>query len=186
MTDITNLMNTYRECARNLWNAYFSPREFAWDLHDEYESIRKLLFDALVVYELDLNEESSGHDAAPPPVLKVVPYATSVPILINRPSDDGAGYWDQEMDMSVSESDIQLEFLDYFDFSKYPVKDFQFYRCRILQFPKHAEYEGREALIETSHGKIFYEEQAQSRDMNEDRANRSKTRGKFTWPRRKS
>jgi hypothetical protein len=49
MTDITNLMNKYRECARNLWNAYFSAYEFTWDLHEKYESIRKLLFDGLVV-----------------------------------------------------------------------------------------------------------------------------------------
>ncbi|HWF06708.1 MAG TPA: hypothetical protein VHA06_23655 [Candidatus Angelobacter sp.] len=158
MTDITNFMNTYRECARNLWNAYFSSREFTWDLHSEYESIRKLLFEALVVYELDLYKECCALDTVPPPVLKVVPSATTVPILINRPSDGGGGYWDQEMDMSVGEGDVQLMFLDYFDYSQYPVKDFQFYRCRILRFPTHTEYEGREALIEASHGKVFYGE----------------------------
>ena len=59
------------------------------------------------------------------------PRPTSVPILINRPSDGGAGYWDQENDMSVGEGDIQLIFLDYFDYSQYPVKDFRFYRCKI-------------------------------------------------------
>jgi hypothetical protein len=126
VTDITPLMNTYRECSRNLWNAYFSLREFTWDLHEEYESIRKLLFEALVVYELDLYEECSEHDTVPPPVLNVVPDATSVPILINRPSDGGAGYWDQEKDMSIKEGEVQLAFLDYFDYSQYPVKDFHF------------------------------------------------------------
>ncbi len=160
MKDITPLMNAYRECSRNLWNAYFSSREFTWDLHDEYESIRKLLFEALVVNELDLHEECSEHDTVPPPILKVAPDATSVPILINRPSDGGAGYWDQEMDMSVDEGDIQLAFLDYFDYSQYPVKDFHFYRCKILQFPGHAKYEGREALVEVSHTKVFHDEQA--------------------------
>jgi hypothetical protein len=160
MKDITPLMNTYRECSRNLWNAYFSLREFTWDLHDEYESIRKLLFEALVVNELDLYDECSEHETVHPLILKVVPDATSVPILINRPSDGGAGYWDQEMDMSVSEGDVQLIFLDYFDYSQYPVKDFHFCRCKILQFPGHATYEGREALVEVSHTKIFHDEQA--------------------------
>ena len=164
MTDITNLMNTYRECSRNLWNAYFSSREFTWDLHFEYESIRKLLFEALVVYELDLDKECCAHDTVAPPALKVIPSATTVPILINRPSEDGGGYWDQEMDMSVSEGDIQLMFLDYFDYSQYPVKDFKFYRCRILQFPKHIEYEGREALIEVSYGKVLMVNRSVSRD----------------------
>jgi hypothetical protein len=96
MTDITNLMNTYRECSRNLWNAYFSTREFTWDLHDEYENIRKLLFEALVVCELDLYKECCAPDTVPPPVLKVFPSATSVPILINRSNDSASGYWDQE------------------------------------------------------------------------------------------
>src|ERR1700674_3767515 len=127
MTDITTLMNIYRECSRNLWNAYFSSREDTWDLHGAYESIRKQLFEALVVNELHLYEECAEHDTLPPPVLKVVPRTTSVPILINRPSDGGAGYWDQERDLSISEGDVQLAFLDYFDYSQYPVKDYHFY-----------------------------------------------------------
>src|SRR6266581_2155860 len=159
MTDITPLMNTYRECSRNLWNAYFSPREFTWDLHGEYEGIRKLLFDALVVYELGLYKECCARDTVPPPVLKVVPGATSVPILINRPSEGGGGYWDQEKDMSVGAGDIQLRFLDYFDYSQYPVKDFRFYLCKILQFPSHAKYEGREALVEVADTLVFHDEQ---------------------------
>jgi hypothetical protein len=158
MKDITPLMNTYRECSRNLWNAYFSSLEFTWDLHDRYESIRKLLFEALIVNELHFCEECSEDDTVPTPALKVVPDATSVPILINRPSDGGAGYWDQEMDMSVGEGDVQLAFLDYFDYSQYPVKDFRFYRCKILQFPSHAKYEGREALLEVSHTLVFHDE----------------------------
>jgi hypothetical protein len=160
MTDITSLMNTYRECARNLWNAYFSSREFTWDLHDEYENIRKLLFNALVVYELDSEIECCGIGTALSPMLNVVPSAKSVPILINRPSKDGNGYWDQEMNMSVGTDDIRLMFLDYFDFSQFPVKDFKFYRCKILQFPKCIEYEGREALIEVSDAKIFHDAEA--------------------------
>jgi len=165
MKEITPLMNTYRECSRNLWNADFSLREFTWDLHDEYESIRKLLFEALVVNELDPYKECSEHGTVPPPVLKVVPRTTSVPILINRPSDDGAGYWDQEKDMSVNEGDIQLAFLDYFDYSQYPVKDFYFYRCKILQFPGHAKYEGREALVEVSDTKVFHDNNDRGLDL---------------------
>lgn len=158
MKDITPLMNTYRECSRNLWNAYFSSREFTWDLHDEYESIRKLLFESLVVNELGLYEECCDHSTVPPPVLKVVPRPTSVPILISRPSEGGGGYWDQENDMSVGEEDVQLAFLDYFDYSQYPVKDFRFYRCKILLFPSHTKYEGREALVEVSDTKVFHDE----------------------------
>lgn len=157
MTDITDLMNQYRECARNLWNAYFSAHEFTWDLHEKYESVRKMLFEGLVAYQLDLSRECCG--PVDLPNLKVVPSGNSVPILINR-SSEGGGYWDAEKDMSVSKDNIQLIFLDYFDWSQFPIKDFNFYRCRIVRFPKCVEYEGREALIEVLNGKVFHEEES--------------------------
>lgn len=52
MRDITDLMNTYRECSRNLWNVYFSRRENIGGSLDAFRQIRELLFDSLVVSEL--------------------------------------------------------------------------------------------------------------------------------------
>jgi hypothetical protein len=153
MRDITELMNTYRECSRNLWNAYFSSRENTGAPEDTYQQIRRLLFEALVVDEL-LYE---GDEVPPPPVLKVIPSSTSVPILIRRLSEQG-GYWDEVRDMRIGPDDIELAFLDYFDFSQYPIKDFHFYLCTILSFPNHVEYEGRQALIEVPRGRVFDEE----------------------------
>jgi hypothetical protein len=92
------------------------------------------------------------------PVLNIVPEERSL-ILIKRLSGPGeAGYWDQEKDMIVGPSDITLAFLDYFDFSQVPIKDFQYFRCRVLSFPSHCEYEGREALLAVSHAKVFYDD----------------------------
>ena len=65
--------------------------------------------------------------------------------------------------MIVGPSDSTLAFLDYFDFSQIPVMDFYYYRCKILSFPSHANYEGREALLEASGAKVFYDEPAQKR-----------------------
>ena len=94
----------------------------------------------------------------PRPVLRAVPEGRSV-ILINRPSEVGeAGYWDQEKDMVVTSSDIKLLFLDYFDFSQVPIKDFHYYRCKILKFSNHAKYEGREALLSVVDARIFHDE----------------------------
>ena len=114
--EITDLMNTYRECSRNLWNVYFSRREDIGASLDAFEQIRELLFEALVVSELvrDGTKEGEENDL---PILKVVPRPRSE-ILINRPSEPGgAGYWDQEKDLVVGPDDITLQFLDYFDFS---------------------------------------------------------------------
>jgi hypothetical protein len=159
MRDITELMDAYRECSRNLWNVYFSKRENVGGSLDAFEQIRELLFDSLVVSELSYEGEAEGEDI-PPPALRVVPETTSL-ILIKRLSGPGeAGYWDQEKDLGVGPDDITLAFIDYFDFYEVPIKDFRYYLCKILGFAGHAEYEGREALSEVTNCKVFHDESA--------------------------
>jgi hypothetical protein len=158
MRDITELMNAYRECSRNLWNVYFSKRLNIGASLDAFEQIRELLFNSLVVDELFYEGDAEGENI-PPPVLMVVPRLRSL-ILIRRPSDDGNMYWDQEKDMVVGPDDIALRYINYFDFSQVPIKDFHYYRCKILSFPSRVEYEGREALIHALDGHVFHDEEA--------------------------
>lgn len=159
MRDITQLMNAYRECSRNLWNVYFAKRENVGASLDDFERVRELLYDSLVVSELPYEGIAEGQDV-PPPTLMVVPRARSL-ILIQRLSEPGqAGYWDQEKDMVVGPDDISLSFADYFDFSEVPVKDFRYYLCKIVRFPRHADYEGRQALLEVSDATVFHDELA--------------------------
>ena len=160
MRDITELMNSYRECSRNLWNLYFSKREDIGGALDVFGQIRELLFDSLVLSELSYKEEAEGKDI-PPPSLRVVPSERSL-ILINR-STESSGYWDQEKDMVVGPRDITLAFLDYFDFSQIPIMDFRYFRCRVLSFPSHPDYEGREALLEALDTKVFHDESGDER-----------------------
>ena len=156
MRAITELMNAYQECSRNLWNVYFSGRENIGCSLDAFEQIRRLLFDSLVLSELFYEGEAEGEDITPP-ALKVVPRERA--FLIERPGGLGeAGYWDQEKDMVVGPNDITLAFLDYFDFFQIPIMDFRYYRCKILSFPSRAEYEGREALINAVDGLVFHDE----------------------------
>ncbi|MGC1485969.1 MAG: hypothetical protein WA789_19435 [Candidatus Acidiferrum sp.] len=158
MRDITELMSTYRECSRNLWNVYFSKRKDIGDALDVFEQIRELLFDSIVLSELSYEGEAKGQDI-PPPALEVVPTERSL-ILIRRLTEQG-GYWDQEKDMVVGPDDIALEFVDYFDFGQIPIMDFRYFRCRVLGFPSHPDYKGREALLEVSGAKVFHDEAAE-------------------------
>src|SRR5437879_1134324 len=96
MRDITELMNTYRECSRSLWNVYFSKLEDV-EASDTFEQIRALLFDSIVGRQLFYEGGEEDGDI-PPPVLRVVPWPRQV-ILIERPSADSNHYWDQEKDM---------------------------------------------------------------------------------------
>jgi len=100
----------------NLWNVDFSGRPDIGGSLDAFEQTRHLLFDLLVVSELFYEGEAEGEDI-PAPALRVVPRERTL-ILINRPSDDGNGYCDQEKDMVVGPNDITLAFIDYFDFSR--------------------------------------------------------------------
>jgi hypothetical protein len=157
MRDITNLMNAYRECSRNLWNVHFSSRENIGGSLDAFGQIRDLLFTALVVDELFYEGAAEGKDI-PSPAIRVVPRERS-PILINRLGGPGAsGYWDAEKDIVVSPDEVTLEFLRYFDFSQIPIMDFRYYRCKIVSFPSRTEYEGREALLEAVNGKVYHDE----------------------------
>jgi hypothetical protein len=159
MRDITELMNTYRECSRNLWNVYFSKRKDIGDALDVFEQIRELLFDSIVLAELSYEGVAKGEDI-PPPTLKVIPQRSL--ILIKRLSGPGeAGYWDEEKDMIVGPDDITLAFVDYFDFFRPPIMDFHYCLCRILSFLSHAVYEGREALVEVIKAKIVHDESAE-------------------------
>ena len=159
MRDITELMNSYRECSRNLWNVYFSKRKDVGDALDVFEQIRELLFDSIVLSELFYEGAAKGEDI-PPPSLKVVPQRSL--ILIKRLSKPGeAGYWDEEKDMMVGPEDITMAFIDYFDFFQPPIKDFRYCLCRILSFPSHVGYEGREALVEASNVKLVHDESAE-------------------------
>src|ERR1700722_17233025 len=100
MRDITDLMNAYRECSRNLWNVYLSSRENIGGALDAFGHIRDLLFAALVVDQLFYLGPAEGKDI-PPPALRVVPDGRSL-ILINRASGPGgSGYWDGEKEIGV-------------------------------------------------------------------------------------
>ncbi len=161
MRDITELMNAYRECSRNLWNVYFSKRANIGGSIDAFEQVRELLFESLVVSELSYEGEEVGD--IPPPSLKVVPRVSSLILIRRLTGPTEAGYWDQEKDMVVGPGDITLAFVDYFDFCEVPIKDLRHYLCRILTFPAHADYEGREALLEVTDAKVFHDESADQR-----------------------
>src|SRR5262245_25527689 len=54
-SDVTPLMDSYRECARHLWNCYFAKDaepEQDWNLRDDFNNLALGLFRALVLRKL--------------------------------------------------------------------------------------------------------------------------------------
>jgi len=157
MRDITDLMNEYRECSRHLWNTYFSGKENVGAALDCFSQVRPLLLKGIVEDELNYECESNV-DELPPPVLKVVPQERSSIIIkfLKKPGE--AHCWGDGKHTHVGPDEIELDFLDYFDWAQWPIREFHYYLCRIVRFSSHPQFEGREALIELLHGRVFHDE----------------------------
>jgi hypothetical protein len=156
--DITDLMDHYREAARSLWNTAFRVQEDlqSWDARDQFEQIKKLLFQALVVARLEEGHCCDLYNLADNHTFHVVPNSVEpVPIMIQRPREgDQNHYWDDPV-ARVKASDAALHFLDYFDWNDMASADFQYYRVRIVAFPSQPHLVGREALLEHLYAKVL-------------------------------
>jgi len=158
MREITNLFDHYRVVARSIWNTGFwsEPELQNWDSRDQFEQITRLLFKALVVARVVGGHCCDLSSLPPDHAYYVVPMGTGpVPISIERPREgDRNHYWDDPVG-EVKSTEVELHFLDYFDWDEMGYIDFQYYQVRIAAFPSQPHLVGRDALIEHLHAKVF-------------------------------
>jgi hypothetical protein len=158
MQDITDLMDHYRITGRSIWNAAFwsQPELRNWDSWEQFEQIKNLLFSALVVGRLEQIGCCADLATVPRPILQVRPgQSSTVPIMIHLPRQgDRNNYWDDPV-REITGEETELHFLDYFDWDKMNYIDFQYYRVKIIGFPSQPHLQGREALLQHSHAKVF-------------------------------
>jgi hypothetical protein len=69
------------------------------------------------------------------------------PIMVNRSQE--SGYWDHPL-VHVTK-DVKLAFLCFFDWDQVGVKDNQYVRVVIVDWPAHPEVTGFQALIEAQY-----------------------------------
>jgi hypothetical protein len=150
MEDVTERMNGYRECVRHLWNTHLRANAESsqdWDLRDEFNEVTARLFRMLVLRPLGREEWEFLPDhwakRQPFPFLHVAVEPTSE-ILVNRELE--SGYWDHPLKV-VDSRDLELRFLQYFDWWDLGVKDLAFYRVRIVGSTKYASLIGKDALL---------------------------------------
>jgi hypothetical protein len=154
MTDVTEYFDDCRECIRGLWNGHFrerngySPTDIDFDAFDE---LRQILFQALVVSRAGSSGARLGQSHGD---FFVIPIAKDgVPVLVRRPSDDGNAYWDA-FDGRVSEDQVVLTFLDFFDWESIRFTDLRYYLVEIQDWPSMPAYIGRQALLDTAHTRV--------------------------------
>lgn len=158
LRDITDLMDHYRVISRSLWNAAFwaIPGLRNWDSREQFDQIKKLLFKALVDARVAAEDNFCDLAKVPQHVYRVVPSGSSpMPIMIHRPREgDSNRYWDDPIS-EVKASEVELHFLDYFDWNDMDYSDFRYYRVRIAAFPSQPHLIGREALLEHHYARVF-------------------------------
>lgn len=151
MNDITTSLMRYRECSRSLWNIYLLDRfeEVGWDLIDDFHGLTGVLFDRLVARGPAANIIRSKAEQTSP-YIRIIPREGGAPIMINRPSTDGCNYWDDPV-REVLPTDVDMQFVDFFDWQINGIRDFRYYEILIREFDKHPDRIGRKALIEVNY-----------------------------------
>src|SRR5262245_33409722 len=163
--DVTSLMLRYREASRHVWNSFLrsESRLQGPGIHD-WEALKQILFTALVLRNCGhdrcaaalLAPDRYGFSWIKPIVhLHVVP-VTDVPVMISRDATPHCGYWDHPI-KRVSPNDVDLRFIDFFDFDQSGYIDFQYYLVSIESSSKYPNLQGHRALIEILNARVLAE-----------------------------
>jgi hypothetical protein len=167
MKDATDILQSYRECVRHVWNTKFMDlipvAGDRWNLQHLFNEAASVLFRALVVDRLGLGSEAySAHALSPTTPLKwlrVVPIGDrGSPIMINRDATAGSGYWDHPI-TRVSPADVDLRFVGWFDFDELGFRDFKYYEVRVLS-SRLEGVAGRAALVECEYARVLLDNAA--------------------------
>jgi len=151
-SDVTDLFENYRECARHLRNTYFSTRTSKdWDTVEDFDAVAKTLFSRLVLWRLGDDADHAVEENK----LLIIPDADRMPLMISR-EKHGGGYWDHPI-KHLAPGEARIVFRDYFDWDQHALIDFRYYRGLVLSSAKHPDIAEHEVLIETIYGRVLYE-----------------------------
>jgi hypothetical protein len=169
MEDVTSLVLRYREAARHIWNCFLRDEPLdAPGLHD-WEALKQILFTALVLRNCGHDEcaaallapDRYGFSWIKPIVhLHVVPLG-DVPVMISRDPGPHCRSWDHAVDR-VGPNDVDLRFIDFFDWDQMGHIDFRFYLVDIEGSTKYPTLVGHRALLEVAYAKVLAESERPS------------------------
>jgi hypothetical protein len=145
--DLNEVVLRYRDCARGIWNGYLRAAA-DWDLVDAFDDVDRKLFDLIV-----LRSPAFADDSQDVPGVREIGVAIAesvVPIMVERPSNDGNRYWDASP-TTVGPEEVALRFVGFFDWFQLGVRDYAYVRASILSWAGHSHLDGREVLLEVRH-----------------------------------
>jgi len=155
--DATKTFETYREASRHLRNTFFSTRDSGdWDIIEDFDAVDKVLFDRLVLWRILPDGAVIDESAIQMNKFLIEPSGAGMSAMISRDAP-ASGYWDHPVD-TLLPGDAELAFREYFDWDQHGLIDLRYYRVTVIGSTKYPEILGHDALIETIHTKIKYQE----------------------------
>ena len=155
--DATKIFETYREASRHLRNTFFSTRESSdWDVIEDFDEVDKVFFDRLVLGRILPDGGRIDESAVRMNKFLIEPSGAGMSAMISRDAP-ASGYWDHPTN-TIFPGEAELAFREYFDWDQHGLIDLRYYRVTVIGSSRYPEIQGHDALIETIHAKIIYQE----------------------------
>jgi hypothetical protein len=134
-----------------------------WNISDEYDDICVRLFRLLVLEPIGIMnyQKTASYESKKEilPFIYIVPKG-EVPILVNREKNSSHGYWDYPV-KNIKPSDVEMRFIDLFDFDILNYRDFEYYQVRIIASNDYPDLISRDALVEPKYITIYFKNDAE-------------------------
>ena len=150
--NVTELFQEYRLILRDVWNRYFwSDHDLrSWDMVDHFNMIKGKFFESLLMYKVLVKISSEQQSSARFIVVPSVPGPNGAKGCSIRIAETNnrttTSRWDQEPAW-IAASEMELEFVDFYDWNTFSYINLQLYLVRIAESWKYPDLIGREALV---------------------------------------
>jgi hypothetical protein len=153
----------WRSVCRSLWNETYMTiiieQGGSTELEEEFCRIEQILFDSIVLGQMDTNSEKSekldSHMNSNPSVLErflIVPRGNTMSVMINR--ELTSGYWDHPI-TELRKGEAVIGFVHYYDFCGMDMpRRYEYIRGRIMECSKNPEIVGKDILVPADLGWI--------------------------------
>lgn len=159
--NVTELLQRYRQCLRDIWNAHFwqHPELRNWDSVTVFEKLKPCLFRALVLESL---AEGCAHTAPPEGSFLVVPNVPengggrlATHVVVTKSEGGGRSYVEELLTLRAS--DATLRFVDIFDWSMMGYVDFRYYLAEVSAFAARPDLIGLEVLVDVHQADVVWQ-----------------------------
>lgn len=143
-TDITDLMRTYRECARTVWNRFYYP-----DGWHEFEDVDEVLFRTLVCVEVSERVDWDWSRA-----IRVAPQMGECGLSAMWAKEDRRSYHWKELELQ--RSSIELRYRSFYDLrAQDDYVEHHYVQCDVLACQEHPHIVGGRLLLVAESAHFF-------------------------------